>query len=473
MHCSYMEVGRIKQSACLPVCGNYSMKTLIKNVKSILPVRTGLKNFESENVRRIWRGAAWAMSGQVVGRGCLLLSGLICARLLGVTGFGQFGMIRSTLGVFSVLAGFGLGVTATCYVARYKGSEPEKAGEIIGMCNTLALIMGTVMAVSLFFLAPFMARTSLADPNLYFSLQIAAAMVFTGSLVGAQLGALAGFEGFRSIAVASAVEGISLLLVMAPLVYFFKVNGAIIALVISQILKFIVLKHMVNTHCREYGVTISKKILGWNLSILKNYSFPAFLCGFMYGPSIWVLNQIVVSQPGGYEMLGIMSAADQWRNLIMFAPGALGTVVMPALASLRKNEKSSYRDAIKTNMLTQFLIACCVALPVALSSSYLVELYGASFKGLSLIIVISCGIAVITSIGAAAGNAIMTNRNIWPNFLLNLIWAVCLIASGYFLIKFYGVIGIAISYLAAYLLHSIMMYAYALGNNENRERLVK
>jgi len=423
---------------------------------------------KNEIIKRIWASTRWALTGEVIGRGASILAGYFAARMLEVNGFGQLGMIRSTIGTFSVFASLGLGITATCFVAKYRHSDPQTAGEILGLCRVIALVLGTVIAFALFLSAPFLSRTSLADPSLSSAVRIAAAMVFLSSMLGVEFGALAGFEGFRFLAFASAIEGITMLIATVPLAYFFGVNGAVSALVFSQFIKLIVLRKLVTSRCRESGITISVKAFKKHLTVLWNYSIPAFLCGFMYGPAIWILNQIVVAQPNGYQMLGIMSAADQWRSLILVVPGALGTVIVPVLANLRGTHQTTYKKTVLLNFGGQFFIAFCAAIPIAIFSSLIASLYGPSFTGLTPIIAISCAIAIFHTLGNAAGNALMTATSIWPNFILNLIWAACLIFSGYFLIHSLGIIGFALSYLISHFIHALIMFAFVLISHRKR-----
>ncbi len=53
--------------------------------------------------------------------------------MLGKEEFGKLGIVQSTVGMFQVFAGFGLGLTATKYVAEFRDSDPAKTGRIIGL----------------------------------------------------------------------------------------------------------------------------------------------------------------------------------------------------------------------------------------------------------------------------------------------------------------------------------------------------
>jgi O-antigen/teichoic acid export membrane protein len=405
---------------------------------------------------RIGRGAAWALSGEVVGRGSAVLAGFVAARLLEVTGFGQLGMIRSTIGTFAVFAGFGLGVTATSQVAKYRQSNPQMAGEIIALCNVVALVLGTLMGLVLLIFAQPLSSSALLDSSLTVSLRLGAAMVFLGALIGVGSGTLAGFEEFRGLATASAAEGVTVLAATVPLAYLFGVDGAVMAIVLAQGAKFLVIRHRIVTCCSLHNIVPVYGRLGSHVKLLWQYSLPAFLCGFMYGPAIWVLNRMVIAQPDGYKMLGIMSAAEQWKTLILFVPTALGSVILPILANLRGSGTGSYKNMVLLNLGGQLFIALMVALPVVIMSSFVASLYGPSFEGLGLIIIISSATALFHTLGNAAGNALMTAKNIWPNVLLNLIWAICLIGSGFIFVRIYGILGLAFAYLFTQIIHGIL-----------------
>ena len=91
---------------------------------------------------RFARGAFWALLGTAIAQGLHLVSSLAVARLLGKVGFGELGMINSTVGMFGVFAGLGLGLTATKYIAELRLRDPERAGRILGLSYLMAMVSG-------------------------------------------------------------------------------------------------------------------------------------------------------------------------------------------------------------------------------------------------------------------------------------------------------------------------------------------
>ena len=66
----------------------------------------------SDIAHRMASGAFWSFTGTALGKFIVLLTGIVCARILGKEVFGQLGIVRSTIGMFIVLGTSGIGVTA-------------------------------------------------------------------------------------------------------------------------------------------------------------------------------------------------------------------------------------------------------------------------------------------------------------------------------------------------------------------------
>lgn len=94
-----------------------------KAVYSCCPaaLRPTISRIEASEIGyRLATGTFWSLAGAVISRGLGIVASIMVARTLGRVGFGELGIIHSTLALFQLFAGFGLGVTTTKCVAEHR-----------------------------------------------------------------------------------------------------------------------------------------------------------------------------------------------------------------------------------------------------------------------------------------------------------------------------------------------------------------
>jgi O-antigen/teichoic acid export membrane protein len=283
---------------------------------------------------RLAKGVFWSIAGAVISRGLILIASVLVARMLGKTVFGELGMIRSTVAMFGVFAGFGLGLTATKHVAEFRQSDPDKAGRIIALSNLFAIVSGGLMALGLFIFAPWLAEHTINAPHLAGVLRIGALMLFINALNGAQIGAMAGFEAFKAIARVNLFVGLISFPILVCGAYFGGLIGAVWALSINFGVNWLLNHLALNKEARRYRVPFTFRNCRREISVLWKFSLPAALCGSMVGPVNWACSALLVNQPAGYSEMGIFTAANQWRMAILFIPSLVVQVALPLFSSL-------------------------------------------------------------------------------------------------------------------------------------------
>ncbi|MFC1500955.1 oligosaccharide flippase family protein [Elusimicrobiota bacterium] len=404
---------------------------------------------------RLARGMFWALTGSVVAQALGMVSSIIVARLLGKTGLGEFGMILSTIGVLSVFAGLGLGVTATKSVAELRFQDKERAGKIIGICNLTSIISGGIAAFLLYIVAPILAEKFLNAPHLVLGIRLGAVYLFFNAIYSVQIGILSGLESFKTIAKITFAKGCANLPVIIIFVYFFGVLGAISAMILVSFIGCIFSLRSSKIDCIKNNIVPSYVDVKRELPVLWKFSLPVFLGSVIMGPVVWAANIMIVNQAGGYGALGLYNAARQWDTFLNFLPSILGTVLIPVIISnlKKKNEKLEV-----VNALLGWLFVVLLALPIIAFPEIIALLYGKDYmiqvyyKTLALVAFISCLIVYKSGLG----RKIVVRNLMWWGFLNNSIWGVSLLISVYFL-KTFGAIGLAMSYLIAYLVNTTIM----------------
>lgn len=405
--------------------------------------------------RRLAKGVFWTIAGTVISRGLMLVASVFVARILGAVTFGEYGIVRNTVGMLGVFAGLGLSLTATKHVAEFRRTDPQRAGRVVGLSWFVAIVTGGLMSLGLLVFAPWLAEHTLNAPHLSTVLRIASLILLIESLNGAQTGALSGFEAFKIIARVNLLTGLASFPILVGATYYGGLKGAVWGLTISLSFNWLLNHLAVRKEARRHGVPLSFTHCLREWSILWRFSLPAFLAGTLAQPVYWACMTLLANQPNGYEELGVFSAANQWYATLLFLPAMLGRVAVPIVSDQigQRNSEQSIRAlalTLKLNLLSTapLVIAGCLASP------WIMPLYGQPFADgwPTMVALLLCVLAkaVISPVGVL----VTSTGRMWLGFLTNGLWAVTIIAATLLLID-YGSFGVAIARLISFVLSAV------------------
>jgi O-antigen/teichoic acid export membrane protein len=399
---------------------------------------------------RFTLGALWAVAGAVISRGLTLCASIACARFLGKTQFGELGMIQSTVGMFGSFAGLGLGLTATKYVAEFRDRDARKVGRILALSALAALFSGSVMTILLLLLAPTLSANTLNAPQLVTPLAVGSGLVFFGALNGAQTGALAGFEAFRAIAVVNIWAGVSSFPLVLLGVWRWGLPGAVGGLVASLAVNWVLNNGALRRESRRSGIPYHFASCSREWKVLYKFSLPAFLASIVVGPALWICGTLLVHQPDGYAQLGLYTAADRWRLLILFVPTSVFGMVVPVLSNLYGvGDQFGYRKVFRANLLVNAGLALLPAVAIMMFAQPIMSLYGGTFRsGWPILILLSCS-AIPDALNNIFMARLISADRMWWRFGLDLQLVGMLLLLGWWWIPRQGAMGLGMAYLAA------------------------
>ena len=414
-------------------------------------VKTILTRIQSSKLGyRLARGTFWTLLGAILSRLFMLISSIVVARILGKTSFGELGIIQSTVGMFGTVAGFGMGMTATKFIAEFRGTDPIKAGRIRGLSSAFSWVSSGATACAMFIFAPWLAENTLAAPQLTGLLRIGSILLFFTAINGAQTGALAGFEAFKPVAKINLWCGLANLPLMIGGVYFGGINGAVWGMVLSIILNWSLNHHAIRIECKKAGVPYTYNGIWYERDILLKFSVPAVISASFFAPTEWIVNAILVNEPDGYGQMGLFNATKQWHVLILYIPMTISNLTFPILSNLLgEKEDRQYQKMIFLNFCLITGLAFITALPVSICSKIIMSLYGNEFVDGNIVLLIVCAYSILWAANIVIGQVLWSAGLAKTAMILGAIRAGILIFS-FTILTSKNAYGLALAYLITY-----------------------
>lgn len=409
---------------------------------------------------RFLKGTFWVLVGSIIARGSSLFGSILIGRILNVDGFGRLGVVQNTVGLFGVLAGAGLGLAMTKFISEYR-NKPERLQTMISAGLQINYVVSAGLALIFFLSASVLANQVLGDQSLVGELRLASVMILFSALNGVQVGVLSGFEDFRSIAISQSVRGILLVTLMVAGALIGHVQGALLGLVLADFASVILNRVFLLRLTRTYGLSLALTgIDTFEYRTLLAFSVPALLASVVTQPAIWIGTVLLTNQPNGYNAVGLFYAADKWRQMVLFVPSAISSVILPMLSNLYSSDQRGYRRIAWLSVLSNVIIVVIAIIILSLVSQQLMEMYGKDFIGGTSTLLVLLWSALFAVTNTVLGQVLVSRGLMWARFWLDLLLATLLLVFSWLLIPIYFQLGFAYATLLAFGVTTCVLITY-------------
>lgn len=409
---------------------------------------------------RLLSDSFWSLLGNIVSKGLSLAAGIIVARLLGKELFGEYGIIKNTLMTIAVFSSFGLGYTATKYIAEFRTKDQNIMAIILKLSFRITLIVSGVMAFCLFLFSGYVAETILSAPHLQNPLRILSVLIVFNALVTTQVGVLSGLGKFKETARINSITGIIVFISSTILTLLYGFDGALYALLICQVINWLLNKKLISTSIPKLSSFSTES----NKDILKQilyFSFPVALQEGVYSLLQWVGSIILVTY-ASFGELGLFTAAMQWNAIILFVPGIMRNVILTHLSE-HKNDEQRHSKVLQTTLFINVGMTLVPAILVYLFSAYINKLYGTSYERLDSLISVAVFATIFISISNVYSQAYMSKGMNWLMLCLRIVRDGGIIVAFFVLSQSFGFFGaeaLIYSTLALNVIFSLIMFLF-------------
>ena len=365
---------------------------------------------------RLINDAFWALLANLIGKGLPFIAGIFVARLLGSEAYGEFGLIKSSLMSIALFSSFGLGITATKFIAEIVNKDKQSAKYVERICNIITLISSLILATAVFIFAHPIA-TILKAPHIVGILRLSSIAIVFNAINTTQNGILAGLGAFKVIARNSTWSGLFSFVVTVSLTYFYDLEGAVIVLCLYLSFNCVVNRKSIKRLLPIEKASMTNYHKG-TLHKIVSFSFPIALQESTFSIASW-LNAFILITYCSYSEYGIYTAAVQWFSVMLFIPGALRNVALSNLSA--SPDMQSKKTALNRLLLINFTSTFIPFLIVVMLASYIASFYGNSFNGLAPILVIMAFTAVINSLSNVFTQELISINQNWYLFYTRLL----------------------------------------------------
>ena len=409
------------------------------------------------------KGSSWILIGNLFSKFLVFCATIAVTHILTKDLYGQLGIIRSTVQMFMAVSSFGIGATATKYIAEYRNKNAKYAIRVYWMASLFIALMALFAVCMLLLFSSHIAYNMLHAPEIVNKLRVGAFILFFSLMNGAQSGALSGFEDFRHLSYSNILNGI-LEITLLPLgAYLWGLTGAVLGFGSCFLLVFIYNTYHVNNNFKRTSINIFsvvKEIKPADFSILYKFSFPIALSSWLILVMYWVSKTMIVKD-ADFTSMANYDVAEQFKAQLMFIPGILSQVLLPILTN-RTAEKQSdeAKSMIWMNIRINIIITFSIFLIILLFGKYILMIYGKEYTN-TFPLYILCFCAVIDSISNSYVPVIISTNKVWNVLVFNLIWGIILF-SAYTFCRTILVPenALAIAYLSAAFVQMILMTMY-------------
>ncbi len=383
------------------------------------------------------------------------------AILLGPTGMGIAGLLSATTGLIAGLTNFGLGTSAVKNIAAAYGSGNEtKVSTIVTVIRRLVWITGLLGAILTLVFSSWLSELTFGNKEYTFAFIWISITLLINQISTGQSVVLRGMRKIKYLAQATMIGSVLGLITTIPLYYFYGIKGIVPGIIVTSVTSLLLSWYYSNKIDIKPVYVSKAKTIAEGKGMLK-MGFMISLSGLITLGASYIV-RIFISNTGGIDQVGLYNAGFAIINsYVGMIFTAMSTDYFPRLAAVAKSN-----DQSKTIINQQAEIAILILAPVIMVFLVFINwaviiLYSAKFLAVNdMILWAVLGIffkAASWSIGFIFLSKGATKMFFWNELIFNF-YLLSFNLVGYY---FWGLAGLGISFMVAYILYLIQVYVVA------------
>jgi O-antigen/teichoic acid export membrane protein len=309
-------------------------------------------------------------------------------------------------------------------------------------------------------------------PVIGFFIKINAIFLTLNGLAYIATATLQGFQRIKTLSVINVLMNALNLPIYFIFIWEMGLLGAVIAGVVSIVINLIITIKCVKDALQQENVKLNivfdRKIRG----ILLKFSFPLFLSILVLRPAdLFAISYLSVAT--GFESAGLYRIAAGLSRLILFIPAALTLPLLPMFSELYASNMD--KQNIVSRIIKLVILICLpISLAIGLGARYIISLlYGQEYVGAAFLTYILCISAFVDSIAIVIVSLLHGTGRTWHGLGIDIFQAIVIVATSYYFISLFGLIGIGYANLLKISLLTPLLIFYLTKKSELDSKLLK
>lgn len=407
----------------------------------------------SRHVHARFTTVAWNGVAYVLPKVAVLAAGLFVAHRFGHEAFARYSLAAVTLMVVGNLVGASLGTVASKYVQEFAGGNSALIGRGFASLMLTAAAFAIALSLALFVVAPTLATAFAVEPDITGLLEIASGAVAACILSGAASGLLTGSTRFKQVALANSLAVAMFAASLLPLNAIAGPGGALAALALFYTISAATALFFVRRQVRTDFRASTRRELRARIATMLRYFLPMLLAAGMITPVVWLCNTLLTRSADALIEVARFNAGYNWFAVVSAIPAVLAQVEFVHMARAQATgDTQRLAHVLKLFIAQNLLFVAPVVIAGASLAGLMMGLFSVDDAQARSTLRLLLAAALFASLGNPAGMYLAATDRIWIASLLNIAWALVVLACAAWL-RDLGAIGIGIAFVIGYAIH--------------------
>jgi O-antigen/teichoic acid export membrane protein len=393
---------------------------------------------------RLAKGVGYNFFATMFLQGSTFVANIALANIFGRLDFGKYALLQGSLVSISVLATAASGFTATKYVAEFRGIDPARVARILGLLQRLTIFTGIAAGLLFALAAPWLARSVFRAEELTLPLIIGSSAIPFATMSMQLMGALAGFEAFRSLARGALASGGLYVAATTLGAALFGLTGAAFGLGAGALAQWAIMHRVLREALLANRIALGSRGYDDERHMVLKFALPAAISGYYTTAMIWAAGVLLARTADGFAQFALYSAAFNARTIVLVVPNVFNSVGMAILNNQWRGAPSEYKSAFLKNVLFVWGSTIAAAALLAVFGTVFLSAYGEGFEDGYPALLFLMAATVLDGLALAVYPHIVVRAEMWLSF-----WAIVVprdtffLGLAYVLTPSYGALGLA------------------------------